>query len=71
MLDLKKPKPLKCITTFASLEDSPQKNLPISAPHYVTIRQIIQLRDVSVEAGVEQVCYVNNVLIKTPYHTAK
>ena len=49
----------------------PLKNLPISAPHYVTIPQIIQLRDVSVEAGVEQVCCVNNVLIKTPYHTAK
>ena len=23
------------------------------------------------EAGVEQVCYVKNVLIKSPYHTAK
>ena len=48
-----------------------KKNLPVSAPHYVTMRQIIQLHDVSVEAGVEQVCYVNNILIKSPYHTAK
>ena len=65
ILDLKKPKPFKCTTTCTSLEDS------VSAPLYVTMRQIIQLHDVSVEAGVEQVCYVKNVLIKSPYHTAK
>ena len=52
ILDLKKPKPFKCTTTCTSLEDS------VSAPFYVTMRQIIQLHDVSVEAGVEQVCYV-------------
>ena len=71
MLDLKKPKPPKCTTTCASLEDSPLKNLPVSAPHYVTMRQIIQLHDVSVEAGVEKVCYLNNILIKSTYHTEK